>query len=588
MAGLTEWAKPKKKGKRSGKKIGFIITGCTGGAAALLFGTFKANVPPGSVLLSKFAQPTVDDVDMMQPMTAVVERTDVEQLFNTTGSVISNESDIFNAREAGGGTTTGYVVKDVFVKVGDEVQAGDPLFTIDTSEAEYDIAMKQQQLEMQNEQNAMAEASAQRDLEITLATNQIDAAAEQRALESAADTTNHALLGTLNSEQYTVYLRQKAADAKTAADTAAAALTAYQSTYNEKKSLADAAALKAQTNPDDKDALNANAEAQQALTNAAAQLSSLQEAATNTKAAYDTAQSEYESALTNGSSQDGTIQSAYEAQLSAVDSSQKGTMSREQAEQAARDNLRKTQLSNEQALMETQNDIKQSQEKLAKNTVTTDVSGVVTSVNVLPGQNYTGTSAVIVQDVSTMKASVDVDEAQIADIAVGTKVRVTTDASGDTPLDGEVCFVSPVPVGTDESSADPGQQTSSSASTHKRASYRVDIQLDGDTSRLRIGMTAKITFVLKSEPDTLAVPKTCVMTDDTGSYITKVAGDGSDLYNTETIPVTVTAEGDYYAAVSGDGLNEGDIIIDNGDGSMSAGDGSTDAGASGDMLGGVY
>lgn len=111
----------------------------------------------------------------------------------------------------------------------------------------------------------------------------------------------------------------------------------------------------------------------------------------------------------------------------------------------------------------------------------------------------------------------------------------------------------------------------------------MDVELGAVGERLRIGMTAKMEFVLRSAMDTLAVPKSC-LTDDGmgGKYVTRVLGDGTDPSQTETVPVTVGAEGDYYAAVTGDGLSEGDMLIDTG--TAAPGDGS-DAGS---VLDGMY
>lgn len=210
------------------------------------------------------------------------------------------------------------------------------------------------------------------------------------------------------------------------------------------------------------------------------------------------------------------------------------------------------------------------------------ISGTVTAVNVLDGQIYSGQQAIVVQNTDTMKATADIPEAKIADIKEGTKVRVTTSATGSQTLDGTVCFSSPVPTTDAANSASGSSQTSTSSAKSKAASYRVDIDLGNVGDRLRIGMSSQISFILDSDYNTLAVPKTCVNDDGMGGkYVLRVTGDGSDTSQTEQVAVETGAEGDYYIAITGGGLNEGDTVIDNGE------DTGTTGGAAG-MLTGVY
>lgn len=59
--------------------------------------------------------------------------TDVEQIYATSGSITSNDKETVNAESSEGGCTTGYVVSKVNVAVGDTVEKGDVLFTLDMS-----------------------------------------------------------------------------------------------------------------------------------------------------------------------------------------------------------------------------------------------------------------------------------------------------------------------------------------------------------------------------------------------------------------------------------------------------------------------
>jgi len=194
------------------------------------------------------------------------------------------------------------------------------------------------------------------------------------------------------------------------------------------------------------------------------------------------------------------------------------------------------------------------------------MDGTVTNVNIVAGQTYSGTDAVVIDDVSSMKATADIDEAQIPNIAVGQKVQIKTDATGDTVLDGTVVFVSPTATKNSTKSTDGSSTTASVSKT--RATYRVDVQIDSPNDALRLGMTAKMTFVIANKDNALAVPTADIQTDADGSkYVVVQNKDKS----TKNVKIETGISDEFYTEVTGGDLKSGDTIVEN------TSDGSADA-----------
>ena len=149
-----------------------------------------------------------------------------------------------------------------------------------------------------------------------------------------------------------------------------------------------------------------------------------------------------------------------------------------------------------------------------------------------------------IQDTGALIVSAQIDEYDIADIQVGMKAVFKTDATRDEELNGEVIFVSPTPTagaGTD-------------------VTYEVKIAITSDTSRLRLGMTAKLNIIISETKGVLTVPYDAVQTDENGNDVVYISEkDERGIPTRRTVPVTIGAEGDYYVEIIGD-VKEGEEV----------------------------
>lgn len=651
------------------------------------------------------------------PVPEQVIRTDLENIYSASGSVISADED--NANPQSFGDTT-YPIKEVFVKVGDSVKAGDRLYTLDMTDVENDIALAQKKLSIEQQQNAIDQAAAGRAVRSAQETSAQQYEDATRTLTEQAEDTNKAILEQVHSQQDVDRFIKAEADAKAALDAAQKAADAADQKYaglqsavsNAQKASNDASYAAASapdvsklTPPaepampqepaapaepvmpvrqdgetqehydavmgeyadakrkyeqdyaayenalkiynDQKDQLMADyykakaehdrqaadynaakakaAESAQkasdssyALTQAQQNLSDYSGEHDKVTAALSKAQSDYDAAKSAREAAEAALKTAQQGVTSSVRSlEQQGSATKTanrstyESELSAKDSAAKQALANQAGTLDAQDTLKRAKQKLENGTVYAEMDGTVTAVNIVPGQSYSGAGAVVINNLGQMKVTVNVDEGHIADLHVGTPVRIKTDSTGEETLTGKVCFTALTPVSDTETPSDPkagssgtsSQAAQSGTSQNKgKAQYRVDISLDQINERLRLGMTARIDFVLASEKNVLAVPTSCITTDPDGSsYVTVLRGASSesaeamtgaaedagaadstqgteDMGQSMQIPVETGISNDYYTQITSGDLKEGDQVLP----AVSSGD-SEDG-----MLSGIY
>ncbi len=138
---------------------------------------------------------------------------------------------------------------------------------------------------------------------------------------------------------------------------------------------------------------------------------------------------------------------------------------------------------------------------LEKVTITAPMSGVITRLNVEEGENAImgtlnnpGTVLLVISDLGTMEAWVDVDETEVVDLRAGQRAEVTIDAFPDSTFAGTVTEIdhSPLRVNT-------GGAT-------EAVEFQVKITLDKAPANIRPGLTAKAEITVAERAGALAVP----------------------------------------------------------------------------------
>ena len=201
-----------------------------------------------------------------------------------------------------------------------------------------------------------------------------------------------------------------------------------------------------------------------------------------------------------------------------------------QLEQAA-DNLRSAQLSVEDA-----------ENTLENYTITAPISGTIIQKNVQAGETVGNESAAasttpmcIIHDLRYLEMTLNVDELQILSIKEGQDVRITADAVQDKTFNGVVTNVS-----------------SAGTTTGGTTTYPVTIRID-DFGELLPGMNATAEIEVASASDALSIPSAAVIR---GNYVL-ITADSPSAANAD--PSMTAPEGYVYVKVQ-TGVSDNDNI----------------------------
>lgn len=454
--------------------------------------------------------------------TVTLQKGTLEDSISATGTVQS--SDVSNVT-----TDLKYTVKTVNVQVGDSVEEGDVICTLDTSELEESVRKLQESLadakaeaQKQYEKAQASLTEAEENVKSTYddmkeAEDERDsaksayetAAAAVKSYQAEVDAANADLLTKLNA-------RQAALDAYTAAggtvdengDPVTSATSEAASTAADLSALADAL-------------VKANGEyksAEQTLKTAEANLQTAQSASNYTalSSAYNQAQTAYEQAKT-------TYENAIKTSETA-----------EESRDTAQENYNKAGESDE---------LEELQSQLEKCTLKAETSGKVTAVNATVGSAIDGAAATI-QDTDSLKISITIAEYDIDSVSEGMHAVITSDVI-DGEINGTLTQISPTASGGGSSSS----------------TFSAEVTVDDENSGLLIGTNAKVQIIQSTTEDVFTVPLDAIEEKEDGTsviYVQSGEENGEPVF--EEVQVVVGATNDYYAEVSGVDLEEGMIV----------------------------
>jgi multidrug efflux pump subunit AcrA (membrane-fusion protein) len=169
-----------------------------------------------------------------------------------------------------------------------------------------------------------------------------------------------------------------------------------------------------------------------------------------------------------------------------------------------------------------------------------ETSGKVTALNASVGATPSGTIATI-QDVDNLKVSVSINESDINSIQEGMSCQITTDATEGT-IRGTLSQIDPV--------------------AGDSSKFGAEVTVDDASTGLKIGMNATVKIVLSNTADCFTVPIDAIGNDNDnkGDYVYRSTGGEGVNMTFEKVYVTTGASNDYYIEISSNDLAEGDII----------------------------
>ncbi|MCP4571181.1 MAG: efflux RND transporter periplasmic adaptor subunit [bacterium] len=146
---------------------------------------------------------------------------------------------------------------------------------------------------------------------------------------------------------------------------------------------------------------------------------------------------------------------------------------------------------------------------LDKVTISAPMAGVITRLNVEEGENAImgtlnnpGTVLLVIADLGTMEAWVEVDETEVVKVELGQEASITIDAFPDEDFVGHVTEIGNSPI------------RSRTGSSGEAVDFEVKITLDQAPANIRPGLSAKAEVTVADRPQVLAVPLGAVTVRD--------------------------------------------------------------------------
>ena len=233
-----------------------------------------------------------------------------------------------------------------------------------------------------------------------------------------------------------------------------------------------------------------------------------------------------------------------------------------------------------------EDNVRKFEKQLENATVRAPFKGLVTAINFDPGDTYNGQTLIMLEDMSTYIIEASVDEYDISLVKVGQNVKFKTNATGDEELEAVVTEIAP------RATVVAAANGSAAAAASSVANYAVKMKILSDCSNLRLDMTAKVNIIVDSADNVYAVPFAAVQTDDAGEKYIEIEDDSAteasaptfdkeDMKDpakqqeaiqaamnaaagnapTKRIPVTVGVETDYYVEIESPELYDGMSVI---------------------------
>jgi HlyD family secretion protein len=175
---------------------------------------------------------------------------------------------------------------------------------------------------------------------------------------------------------------------------------------------------------------------------------------------------------------------------------------------------------------------------LEQATLTAPMGGTITSLGVELGEMVSpGQPVVVLSGLTELEVEVNLDETDVARVAVGQSAQVSVDAFPGVEMNGEVTYIAP--------KADVASGV---------VLFPVTVRLIGQALPVRAGMTADVEITTASREDALIVPLRAVHIEDGLAYVERVVGD-----QIERVAVTLGLTTDTEAEITR-GLSEGDVV----------------------------
>ncbi len=271
---------------------------------------------------------------------------------------------------------------------------------------------------------------------------------------------------------------------------------------------------------------------------------------------YETALKRAEDAYINAKD---SVDDQIEAYETALTNAKRGlddaTLALENAKVAAADQLESYRISYQNAKNGTDTSLTDYQlanlyEDKEKTVVTAPISGTVTAVYASEDESISGVMFVI-EDTSNLVVTSTVKAYDLDAVYEGMKVKIETDASGDEVYYGVIESISPT------AQKDAGGNIVAT----NDAEFETVVAIDNENEKLRIGVSAKIKYVIDEAADAPVVPKSAVYTDKEGTFVLAARENEDGTLTLSRKAVEAKISDGIYTSVTG--IDMGERVVDN-------------------------
>lgn len=181
----------------------------------------------------------------------------------------------------------------------------------------------------------------------------------------------------------------------------------------------------------------------------------------------------------------------------------------------------------------------------AARTVTSPIAGNVVAMNAKVGAPVAsaaenGQPLMQIADLSQMKVTIQVDEEDIAKVAVDQQATISFPAFEDLMLTGKVTNIASTATGDAMGGGYYGEGSA--------VQFAVDILIEAPDARLKPGMTASVELTTEHLADVVMVPSIALMSDDGENFYVVVERD-PETGEHERVDVDVVAQNDDFAVI---------------------------------------
>lgn len=193
-------------------------------------------------------------------------------------------------------------------------------------------------------------------------------------------------------------------------------------------------------------------------------------------------------------------------------------------------------------------DLNDQKETAAERTVTAPIAGTITMLSITNGDTLgssssgagaTTTTPIVIQDMSSLKAVVSVNEVDIADVAVGQKASMSFDAVSGLTLTGKVEKVD-----------------AAGTATQGVVSYSATIGFDALDAKVRPEMSVNAVITTQVKQDVLSIASSAVKSQSDGTNYVQLMANGSPVNQTVTTGVSSDTATEIVS-----GLTEGQSVV---------------------------